>query len=126
MATRTILSRLGRALIALPFLAISHYALREMDGATLQANQQLSLKKGKIEWEGGSVAIPSSFFGIPILDQVFAGISVTFSPSAFGYDGVAWWQMLSFLTDLGPMYVMWYLESSRKANQGRWWSPVYL
>ncbi|KAF7899504.1 hypothetical protein EAF00_003840 [Botryotinia globosa] len=46
-----------------------------------------------------------------------------FSPSTLGYDEVTSQQMFSFLTDLGPLYTMFLLESLRPANA---LSPAYL
>lgn len=62
-------------------------------------------------------------FHIEFLDEICRGITPTFAPSTFGYDPIAWWQMFSFLMDLGPVYTVWMLESCRPGNA---WTPAAL
>ncbi|KAK0727317.1 hypothetical protein B0T26DRAFT_747660 [Lasiosphaeria miniovina] len=85
-----------------------------------------ALAAGKIEWNsegGGSVVLRERFYGIAAVDKTFRGVTVIFSPSALGYVPVSAWQMLSFLSDLGPVYAVWTLESCRAGNA---WSPAAL
>ncbi|KAI1211969.1 uncharacterized protein F4807DRAFT_383483 [Annulohypoxylon truncatum] len=112
-----------RAAASIPFLLISVWCFRMMDIEKLVENQQPFVDSGVIEWEGGKVLILDHFHNIGILDQIWRGSMGTFSPSTFGYDPVAWWQMLSFLTDLGPVYALWILESCRA---GSFYTPAYL
>ncbi|KAK3365979.1 hypothetical protein B0T24DRAFT_683033 [Lasiosphaeria ovina] len=97
MATRRLLMLAKRAILASPFLAITWLCFTQMDFAKLGEHPQAALR----------------FYGVAAVDKTFRGVTVTFSPSALGYDPVSAWQMLSFLTDLGPVYAVWTLESCR-------------
>ncbi|KAI1144246.1 hypothetical protein F5Y05DRAFT_22319 [Hypoxylon sp. FL0543] len=110
--------RAQRALAAVPFLFIAAWCLHNMDINKLVAMQQPFVESGVIEWENGKkrVLILDHFHNIDILDQLWRGTTATFSPSTFGYDRIAWWQMFSFLVDLGPVYAVWILESCRARN----------
>ncbi|KAI1106940.1 hypothetical protein F4804DRAFT_272762 [Jackrogersella minutella] len=89
-----------------------------MDINKLVANQQPFVDSGVIEWEDGKkkVLILDHFHNVDFLDQLWRGTTATFSPSTLGYDPIAWWQMFSFLIDLGPVYAIWILESCRFRN----------
>ncbi|OTA93717.1 hypothetical protein M434DRAFT_395394 [Hypoxylon sp. CO27-5] len=89
-----------------------------MDINKLVAMQQPFVDSGVIEWESGEkkVFILDHFHHVDVLDQLWRGTTATFSPSTFGYDHIAWWQMFSFLVDLGPIYAVWVLESCRTRN----------
>ena len=121
----SIASHLWRALIAVPFLLIARICYTHMDFAKLKAYHTdiLNNHHGTINWDGGSLTVFSEFYGVKKLDNMWRGPAVCFSPSSLGYDGIAWWQMLAFLTDLGPLYAVWLLESARCANA---WTPAYL
>ncbi|KXX78604.1 hypothetical protein MMYC01_204483 [Madurella mycetomatis] len=95
-----------------------------MDLPKLEAYQKRIIEedKGVIEWPGGSLTVFDHFYRVEVLDRLWRGPSVTFSPSSQGYDPVSWWQMLSFLTDLGPIYCIWFLEAARDASA---WTPAY-
>ncbi|KAI2464798.1 hypothetical protein F4781DRAFT_411617 [Annulohypoxylon bovei var. microspora] len=115
--------KLRRAVASVPFLFIAVWCFRMMDIEKIVANQQPFVDSGVIEWEGGKVRILDHFHNVDILDQVWRGTMGSFSPSTFGYDPVAWWQMFSFLTDLGPVYALWILESCRAGSA---YTPAYL
>lgn len=119
----SIKTRALRALGALPFLLIAFWCSRAMDLNKMVAQQQPFADSGVIEWDGGRVAIIDHFHGIDFLDQAWRGGMATFSVSSFGYDSIASWQVSSFLVDLGPVYAIWILESSRAASA---WTPAYL
>lgn len=112
-----------RAAASVPFLLIAAWCFRTMDIDKLVLNQQPFVDSGVIEWDGGKVTILDHFHHVDILDTIWRGTMATFSPSTFGYDSIASWQMFSFLTDLGPVYAVWILESYRPANA---WTPAYL
>ncbi|EMR70598.1 putative fad binding domain protein [Eutypa lata UCREL1] len=111
-----------RAAASVPFLLIAAWCFRTMDIDKLVLNQQPFVDSGVIEWDGGKVTILDHFHHVDILDTIWRGTMATFSPSTFGYDSIASWQMFSFLTDLGPVYAVWILESYRPANA---WTPAY-
>ncbi|KAI2780898.1 hypothetical protein F4815DRAFT_104957 [Daldinia loculata] len=115
-------TRLRRAVVSVPFLFIAALCLRIMDPSTIVAFQQPFADSGVIEWDGGKIPIIDNFHGIHFLDNIFRGGMATFSASTFGYDPMAWWQIFSFLTDLGPVYAIWILESYRV---GYAYTPAY-
>ncbi|KAK6822939.1 hypothetical protein PG987_014484 [Apiospora arundinis] len=104
-----------RAVAALPFLLIAVWCFREMALDQLDASARPSAESGFIEWGHGKnkVAILDHFHGVPFLDQLWRGGTAVFAVSAFGMDGVAAWQVFTFLVDLGPLYAIWILESHR-------------
>ncbi|KAK0636280.1 hypothetical protein B0T17DRAFT_518678 [Bombardia bombarda] len=122
MASSSAASRIKRAVVASPFLYLAWLCFTEMDRHKLQAHQEPALSSRKIEWGGVSIPILWDFHHVPFLDEIFRGITVTFSPSALGFDAVSSWHMFNFLTDLGPIYALWLLESTRGANA---WTPAY-
>lgn len=116
-------SRLGRAILAVPFLLVAAWCFQAMDLEKIDANAQPYAKSGVIQWDDNEISILDNFHGVPILDEIWRGSMATFSTSTFGYDSVGAWQVFSFLIDLGPVFAIWILESSRGANA---WSPAYI
>ncbi|KAI4859733.1 hypothetical protein F4820DRAFT_462258 [Hypoxylon rubiginosum] len=112
-----------RAVAAVPFLFIAAWCFRNMDIDKLVVMQQPYADSGVIEWDGGRIPIIDHFHNVDFFDQVWRGTMATFSPSTFGYDSVAWWQMFSFLIDLGPVYAIWILESRRAGSA---YTPAFL
>jgi hypothetical protein len=121
MSASTSMTR--RAVLALPMVAIAFICFQAMDLGKMIAHQQPFLQAGEIKWHGGSIPILSSFHYVQFLDELWRGTTASFSPSTLGYDVASWWQMFSFVNDLGPLYAVWILESSRVGNR---WSPAYL
>lgn len=115
-------SRAFRAALAMPFLGLAIVCLGAMDIDKLVAQEQPFLEAGRIDWDGGTVQVFDQFYKIPVIDDMWRGITVTFSASYIPLDAVGWWQLFSFLNDLGPMYSIWFLESCRAGNA---WTPVY-
>ena len=116
-------SKMGRAVLAVPFLGIAIVCFQAMDLAKMIAHQQPFLESRIIAWSDGSIPILSRFFYTEFLDEVWRGTTASFSPSTLGYDRVSSWQMFSFLNDLGPLLAVWILESGRVGNR---WTPAYL
>ncbi|KAI0017121.1 hypothetical protein F4780DRAFT_756837 [Xylariomycetidae sp. FL0641] len=116
-------SRIGRAILAMPFLLFSGWCLAVMDLIKIVEHQKPFVESGVIEWEGGRVSILDNFHHVRFLDEMWRGTTATFAPSTLGFDPVARWQMFSFLNDLSPIYAVWILESCRPANAG---TPAYL
>ncbi|PSN73611.1 hypothetical protein BS50DRAFT_569121 [Corynespora cassiicola Philippines] len=114
-----------RALLASPLLALSAICLHLMDVPKIVYLQQPYLASKKIVWAGGSIDIMDKFHYsiIRFLDDFWRGTTSSFAPSTLGIDPVAAWQAFSFLTDLGPLYAIWILESFR---EGSGWSVAYL
>lgn len=94
-----------------------------MDIPKVVEYQDLVVKAGVIEWGGGSVKILDDFFGVDYLNEMWRGVTATFAPSTLAFDSVSWWQVFSFLIDLGPVYAIWILESYRTGSA---YGPVYL
>ncbi|KAK7751442.1 hypothetical protein SLS62_006527 [Diatrype stigma] len=117
-------TRLWRAASAVPFLLIAAWCFQAMDLGKIDANAQPYADAGVIQWDGDNkVEILDNFHGVRILDEIWRGSMATFSPSTFGYDAIGSWQVFSFLIDLGPVFAIWILESTRAANA---WSPAYI
>lgn len=117
-------SRVVRALLATPFIGLAMICLSAMDTNKLIAQQQPFLQARRIDLHDGFTSMPifESFYGLSILDEMWRGITVTFANSYLPLDGIGWWQLFSFLHDLGPMYSIWLLESCRAGNTK---TPIY-
>lgn len=118
-----ILVKLRRAATAVPFLLITAWCFQAMDLEKINENAQPYADSGVIEWDGNKVDILDNFHGVQVLDEIWRGSMATFSTSTFGYDTVGAWQVYSFLIDLGPLFAVWLLESTRGANA---WTPAYM
>lgn len=115
-------ARARRAIASVPFLFIAAWCFRQMDIPKVVEYQDLVVKAGVIEWDGGSVKILDDFFGVDYLNEMWRGVTATFAPSTLAFDSVSWWQVFSFLIDLGPVYAIWILESYRAGSA---YGPVY-
>ena len=94
-----------------------------MDLDKMTSHSKPIADSGVIQWDGGKVNIIDHFYNVEVLDTIWRGGVVTFSPSTLGFDSLAWWQFFSFLVDVGPVYAIWILESYRSTNA---WTPMYL
>lgn len=108
--------------MALPFVGLAILCLGAMDIDKLIAQQQPFLEAGYIAWDDGSTPIFDHFYKFSFLDDMWRGITVNFAAFYIPLDAAGWWQLFSFLHDLGPMYSVWLLESCRVGNS---WTPVY-
>lgn len=115
-------SRALRAALALPFIGLSILCLGAMDTNKLIAHQVPFLEAGHVAWEGGIMPIFDRFYNVAFVDNVWRGITVTFSSAYIPLDAKSWWQLSSFLHELGPMYSVWLLESCRAGNSR---TPAY-
>ena len=107
-------SMLKRALIALPFLPMAYLfhvllgRIISLPGFVSQLGKALETHQinfsGSQNWE-----IPKLLAPLPLLNAVFA-------PTLFGIDPGARLQSLTFLVDLSPLYLLFILESHRRAN----------
>ncbi|RYO89272.1 hypothetical protein DL766_000909 [Monosporascus sp. MC13-8B] len=122
MASSRLIIVLLRAASAVPFLFVAIWCFSTMDPEKIVATSQPAVDSGFIEWDGGKLKMLDRFYGVDSLDQILRGAMATFSPSTFGYDSIGSWQFFQFLVDLGPIYAIWFLESSRAVNV---WSPAY-
>ncbi|KAI1336961.1 hypothetical protein F5Y15DRAFT_192409 [Xylariaceae sp. FL0016] len=117
-------SHLPRALAVSPLLLFTAWCWYKADLIQMAAYCEAAVAKSQIVWDGGALPIRWHFHpGSAALDDVWRGATVAFAPSAFGFDEVAWWQMFSFLVDLGPVYAVMLLESCRAGMEG---TIVYL
>lgn len=107
-------SMLKRALVALPFLPMV-YLFHVLLGGILSLPGFVSqlgkaLETHQINHSGGQTwQIPRLPEPLPLLNAVFA-------PTLFGIDPGARLQSLTFLVDLSPLYLLFILESHRRAN----------
>jgi hypothetical protein len=65
---------------------------------------------------GETVDLRGPIYHIPFMDQLFKPLIFCFLPSITGTDPVSCIQMRSFITDLGPVFGIWMLESYRNRH----------
>ncbi|KAK1142482.1 hypothetical protein N8T08_007844 [Aspergillus melleus] len=65
---------------------------------------------------GESVVLARPVYHVPFLDNILRPLITCFLPSITGTDPLSRAQMLSFMVDIGPVYGIWLLESSRQAH----------
>ncbi|KAK4644608.1 hypothetical protein QC761_306360 [Podospora bellae-mahoneyi] len=118
MGTLTLLlsSHLGRGVLALPLLYLSYFCNKRFDRDTLVELVPPILEKGFIPHPSGPVPVLEGIFPWKPANDLFRPISVIFAPSTLSIDPLAWHQMLFFLVDLGPVYLVLLLESFRDGN----------
>lgn len=110
-------SKWYRALKALPFLLLSGLCFRALIALIPFDALNSMVDSRVITWgESFSFNILDGFYGIPILDDLARPATVLFSPSSFAYDPVSWVQMFTFLADIGVVYAIVLIESTRRAN----------
>lgn len=109
-------SKLLRALLALPFLAILAIAVRQMDLSPALAGVERIIQSGEIVWDSGSLPVRNGLYGIPWLDNLLRPVTIAFAQWNVGYDGPGSWQSFTFLTDFGTLYSIFLVESARRAN----------
>ncbi|KAF5664971.1 hypothetical protein FHETE_6831 [Fusarium heterosporum] len=111
-------SRIWRAIYAIPFLAITAlmtraFAMAEPIGPVIEE----MVKSSTFTAPGVAVPIVTKFYGVPILDGIFAVVTVAFANLQFFVDEKAYWQSLVFLTDFVGMYAVVLIESYRPGNK---------
>jgi hypothetical protein len=111
----------SRVITALPFVGISLLAAFFMDIPGLMRVPP-PYQDGHIVFEGVSVPLLEKFHLLPFMDELITEVTKGFAPFAF-YDQTSWWQALNFMNDVGVIYMISLLESSRPAFKG---TPVYL
>ena len=65
---------------------------------------------------GESVVLARPVYHVPFLDNIRRPLITCFLLSITGTDPLSRAQMLSFMVDIGPVYGIWLLESSRRAH----------
>ncbi|KAM0287357.1 hypothetical protein ACHAO9_007761 [Fusarium lateritium] len=117
MSAPPIESRLWRALYALPFLGITAlmtraFAMAQPIGPVIEKMVQTS------SFTAPRVEVPliTRFYGVPILDDILAVVTVAFANLRFFIDEKAYWQSLVFLTDFAGMYAVILIEAFRPGN----------
>jgi hypothetical protein len=115
-------SRLYRAVIALPILWVGylcHVAMGSVisqDGVMSQISSALA--NGKLDFGSAKTytLLPTYYGGLTWLDNIWRIPIIAFSPSILNVDPIQRLQMISFLVDLAPLYLIWVLESHRRTN----------
>ncbi|KAF5236744.1 hypothetical protein FANTH_11151 [Fusarium anthophilum] len=110
-------SRLRRAIHALPFLLITAlmsraFAMAKPIGPTIEETVKTSIFTA----QNVTVLVIQSFYGVPVLDDVFAVVTVAFAHLQFFTNEEAYWQLLVFLTDFAGMYTVVMIEGYRPGN----------
>jgi hypothetical protein len=117
MALRDVKSPSFRFLPASVFLVLGFTALYFMDVIGL-ASSSSPVQNSQLNPNGKTIFLRRDFHLLSFLDPLFREVTVGFLPAIFDLDSVSHWQMLSFMTDVGPLYMVWLLESSRVGNKG--------
>ncbi|RDH27530.1 hypothetical protein BDQ94DRAFT_184486 [Aspergillus welwitschiae] len=115
-----------RVLSTAPLLGC--YAAARMTMGTLITRVRLFMLPLFAEgvWTTGNgevFSLTRPIYHVPFLDNLFRPLITCFLPSISGSDPQSRIQMLSFMTDLGPIYGIWLLESYRKAHS---WAELLL
>ena len=115
-------SHLYRAMVALPILGMGylcHIAMGSVisqDGVLSQLTSALA--NGNLDFGSAKTytLLPTYYGGLTWLDNIWRIPIIAFSPSVLNIDPIQRLQMISFLVDLAPLYLIWVLESHRRAN----------
>jgi hypothetical protein len=115
-------NHLYRAMTALPILGMGylcHVAMSSVasqDGVMSQFGSALA--NGKLDFGSAKTytLLPNYYGGLTWLDNIWRIPIIAFSPSILNIDPIQRLQMISFLVDLAPLYLIWVLESHRRTN----------
>ena len=110
-------NKLRRAIMALPFLAMSIACFRVLLQLVPFEELDRMVESRTILWgDSSSFRIWDKFYFVSILDNLARPATILFSPSTFAYDPVSWFQMFTFLADIGVVYAITLVESNRQAS----------
>ncbi|KAH7130066.1 hypothetical protein B0J11DRAFT_243598 [Dendryphion nanum] len=111
-------SKLGRAfssnLIFLVIAAVCGYYM-DLPGMLAVSN---TTENGFFHWGKVREPVLEQFHLLGFLDVIIRDVTAGFAPSIYQVDPVSWWQMIVFLIDVAPMYMVWLMESSRPLTRG--------
>jgi hypothetical protein len=111
-----------RAVVALPILVLGylcHVALNTVihkDGVMPQLGSALATRKLDFGSNRTFELLPTHYGGMTWLDNIWRAPIIAFSPSILSIDLIQRLQMISFLVDLAPVYLIWVLEGHRRTN----------
>lgn len=105
-----------RLLRALPLIGIFLLALQKLDPSPAIPDILEIVRTGRIDWASGSVDIYNSFTGVKSLDDTLKLLTTVFAQWTFGFDEPGSWQATHFLNDVGVVYAIMLIESTRRAN----------
>ena len=108
---------LRRAIVALPFLLMSIACFYVLIRLIPFEQIDLMLHSGKIVGgKSSSFRIREKFYHVTILDNLARPATILFAPSTFAYDPISWFQMFTFLADIGVIYAITLVEANRRAS----------
>ncbi|KAL3487310.1 hypothetical protein BJX62DRAFT_213763 [Aspergillus germanicus] len=114
-----------RALWAAPFLPLAIWPWLEDEASAAHVIPYLlqMAKDGVWTSTNGEITMSMSepHLHIPVLDNAMGPLLAVFTPSMTGVDPVSRLQMISFLTDVGPLFVVGMLEKFRRRHH---WSAI--
>lgn len=84
-------SILYRALLALPFLALSALAFNRMDASHVIPEEIGQMLRTRTGWDADSLTLSKNFYRVEWLDNMFRDITIVFASGNFEIDPVAWW-----------------------------------
>jgi len=113
-------STLRRAVTALPLLVLAYVCHSGMESiiSRICPHIESSLTTGKLDIGAAqTIDLSVSYYGgISWLENALRPIVILFSPSLLNVDPIQRLQTMSFFADLAPLYLIWILESHRRAN----------
>ncbi|KAI1611563.1 hypothetical protein EDD36DRAFT_441678 [Exophiala viscosa] len=115
-------SMLGRVIPALPLLLLAYCASTIFSNIIQHPAMGTTFRKvlpsGQLEYNGQTWKLPTMTSPVSIMVTFF-------SPSLLNVDPLQRLQMITFITDLAPLWLIWIFESHRPANVMTWaWLPV--
>ncbi|RAL16643.1 uncharacterized protein BO97DRAFT_456365 [Aspergillus homomorphus CBS 101889] len=115
-----------RALWALPLLGLFAVSKISLGSLLAKLTPQLVATVDRGTWVTGNGEVfdlTTPLYHSRLLDRLMRPLITCFLPSITGTDMRSRLQMLSFMTDLGPIYGIWLLESYRNVHS---WSEILL
>ncbi|KAF2664645.1 FAD/NAD(P)-binding domain-containing protein [Microthyrium microscopicum] len=109
-------SKLKRAVLALPFLAMFFLANKVMTVANVVPMLTPMIQDQAVTWNMTSMPLRTKFYNVKPLDDIWVPINIFFTPALYGFDAICRTQTLSLLADYGIIVAIWAFESVRRAN----------
>ncbi|KAK4169846.1 Neuroligin-4, X-linked [Cladorrhinum sp. PSN259] len=110
-------SKLWRAVLALPLLAMAGLAFHVMDVSPVLKAAKAMRDAGKLVLsDGEQVGVLRRFYGLEGLDDFIAEVNMFFVPGMYGLSPQCRRQMLTFITEGTTLLLIWTFESTRRAN----------
>ncbi|KAK4942872.1 hypothetical protein LTR10_017448 [Elasticomyces elasticus] len=117
-------SLLGRVIPGIPLLLLAYFASTIFSNIvqlpTIGTTFHKVLPLGQLEYHG-------QIWNLPTMASPLSVMVTFFSPSLLNVDPLQRLQMITFITDLAPLWLIWIFESHRPANvmTFAWWPVIF-